>query len=230
MENGIVSIKHWHTDDQPRCKLLQMGVEALTDAELLSILINSGTREKTAVDVSKSLLNEVGNNLSELAKKSCFDLMRIEGIGESKATLLIAALELGRRRHASKATDLPTVKSSSDVAEFLKTMLQDYNHEVFGVLFLNRANRIMRFEIVSKGGISGTVCDPRIVLRLAIDHQASAIILTHNHPSGNLKPSRADEELTSKIKSAASFLDVKVLDHIIVSQEGVYSFADDGIL
>jgi DNA repair protein RadC len=230
-QNGTtVSIKHWSIDDMPRSKLLQCGASALSDSELLSILINTGTRDKTALDISKHLLNSVGHNLNELAKRSLCELMKFEGIGESKAALLCAAIELGRRRHSSRIADLPIIRTSAEVAEYLKTVMQDLSYEVFGVMFLNRANKIKHFEIMSRGGITGTVADPRLILKRCIELEATSIILSHNHPSGNLRPSKADEELTQKIKSAAAYIDVKLLDHIIVSDEGFCSLADEGLL
>jgi DNA repair protein RadC len=165
-----------------------------------------------------------------LGKLSIKDLTRIKGIGEAKAITIIAALELGRRRQATMHLEKSVISSSVDIADFLQTKLKDYRHEVFAVLFLNRANKINHFEIISEGGITGTVADPRIILRKALEEDAVNIILCHNHPSGSLKPSRADELLTTKIKEAARFLDISVMDHIIVSESGYFSFADEGIL
>jgi len=157
-------------------------------------------------------------------------LMKIKGIGEAKAITIAAAMELGRRRQAAASLEKPIVSSSADVAIFLQTSLRDYRHEVFAVIFLNRANKINDFKIISEGGITGTVADPRIILRTALEKEAVSLVLCHNHPSGSLKPSRADEELTQKIKEAAKYFDIKVLDHLIVSDDGYYSFADEGIL
>ena len=156
--------------------------------------------------------------------------MKIEGIGEAKAISIAAALELGRRRQAAASLEKTMVKTSSDIASYLQTKLKDFRHEVFAVLYLNRANKINHFEIISEGGITGTVADPRIILRKALEEDAVNLILCHNHPSGSLKPSRADEQLTTKIKEAARFLDITVLDHIIVSDDGYYSFADEGLI
>jgi DNA repair protein RadC len=230
MHKNNNSIKQWAKDDRPREKLLLKGPDSLSDSELLAILIHNGTKEKTAVDLAKEVLKIGKNNLSELGKITIKDLMKIKGIGPAKAITIAAALELGRRRQSSEPLTKTAISSSNEIAAFLQSRLKDYNHEVFGVLFLNRANKVNHFEIVSEGGITGTVADPRIILKKALEENAVSIILCHNHPSGSLKPSRADEELTSKIKEAAKFLDIRVLDHLIVSDTGYYSFADEGIL
>ncbi len=230
MQEHKYSIKEWAKDDRPREKLLSSGAENLSHSELLAILIHNGTREKTAVDLAKEVLKLGKDNLAELGKLSVKELMKIKGIGEAKAITIAAALELGRRRQATAALEKSVVSTSGDIARFLQTKLKDHRREVFGVLFLNRANKINHFEIVSEGGITGTVADPRVILRKALEQDAVNIILCHNHPSGSLKPSRADEQLTAKIKEAAGYLDIKVLDHIIVSEDGYYSFADEGLL
>ncbi len=200
------------------------------NSELLAILIHNGTRQKSAVDVAKEVMKLGKDSLSALGKLSIKELMKIKGIGEAKAITIVAALELGRRRQAGEIMHKPIVSSSNDIADFLQAKLKDYRHEVFAVLFLNRANKINHFEVISEGGITGTVADPRIILRKALEEDAVNIILCHNHPSGSLKPSKADEQLTQKIKQAALFLDITVLDHLIVSEDGYYSFADEGIL
>lgn len=230
MQAQKYSIKQWAKDDRPREKLLRKTSAALSDSELLAILIGHGTREKSAVDLAREVLELGKNNLNELGKLSIKELLKIKGIGEVKALILLAALELGRRRHGSLLAEKVIIKQSSDIASYLQSALMDLSYEVFGVLFLNQANRVNHFEIISQGGITGTVADPRIILRKALEEEAVNIILCHNHPSGNLKPSRADEELTQKIKEAARFLDIKVLDHIIVSEQGYFSFADEGLL
>ena len=230
MQAQKYSIKQWAKDDRPREKLLRKSSAALSDSELLAILIGNGTREKSAVDLAREVLLIGKNNLNELGKLSVKDFMKIKGIGEAKALTLIAALELGRRRHGAHFQEKTVIKQSSDIASYLQTLFKDLSHEVFAVLFLNQANRVNHFEIISQGGITGTVADPRIILKKALEEEAVNIILCHNHPSGNLKPSRADEELTQKIKEAARFLDIKVIDHIIVSEQGYYSFADEGLL
>ena len=230
MQEHKYSIKQWSKDDRPREKLLSGGAENLSNSELLAILIHNGTRQKTAVDLAKEVLKLGKDNLVELGKLSVKELMKLKGIGEAKAITITAALELGRRRQAAAPLEKHIVGSSGDIARYLQTKLKDHRHEVFAVLFLNRANKINHFEIISEGGITGTVADPRIILRKALEEDAVNIILCHNHPSGSLKPSRADEELTKKIKDAASLLDIAVIDHIIVSEDGYYSFADEGIL
>lgn len=224
------SIKNWAVDDRPREKLLLKGPMALSDSELLAILISSGNKEKSAVELAKDVLLLGKNNLNELGKLSVNDLTKLKGIGEAKAITLAAAFELGRRRQASSSLIKQSITSSNDIAEYLKATLKDYAYEIFGVVFLNRGNKINHFEIISKGGITGTVADPRVILKKALEEDATAIVLCHNHPSGNLRPSKADEELTLKIKEAAKYFDIRVMDHIIVSEDGYYSFADEGIL
>ena len=230
MQEHKYSIKHWSKDDRPREKLLLSGVVNLSNSELLAILIQNGTREKTAVDLAKEVMKRGKDNLGELGKLSIHELMKIKGIGPAKAIIIIAALELGRRRQTAIPREKEVISTSSDIARYLQAKLQDYRHEVFAVLFLNRANKVNHFEIVSEGGITGTVADPRIILRRALEENAVSIILCHNHPSGSLRPSRADEQLTGKLKDAARLLDISVIDHIIVSENGYYSFADEGLL
>ncbi|MGB5027203.1 MAG: DNA repair protein RadC [Chitinophagaceae bacterium] len=230
MQEHKYSIKQWSKDDRPREKLLYSGAENLSNSELLAILIHNGTKQKSAVDVAKEVLKMGKDNLVELGKLSVKELMKIKGIGEAKAISIAAALELGRRRQAAASLEKTMVKTSSDIASYLQTKLKDFRHEVFAVLYLNRANKINHFQIISEGGITGTVADPRIILRKALEEDAVNLILCHNHPSGSLKPSRADEQLTTKIKEAARFLDITVLDHIIVSDDGYYSFADEGLI
>jgi DNA repair protein RadC len=224
------SIKNWAIDDRPREKLMTKSPAALSDSELVSILISKGTREKSAVDLARDVLRAGKNNLNELAKLSIKDLQKIKGIGLAKAISIAAALELGRRRQTTALFEKTTIQQSRDIAEYLQARFRDLPHEVFAVIFLNRANKVKHFEVVSQGGITGTVADPRIILKKAIEEEAVSIILCHNHPSGSLKPSRADEELTQRIKEAASLLDIRVIDHIIVSEGGYYSFADDGLI
>lgn len=230
MQENKYPIKQWAKDDQPREKLLLRGSENLSDSELLAILIHNGNRQRSAVDLGKEVLKLGKNNLNELGKLSVKDLMRVNGIGEAKAIAIAAALELGRRRNAAASLEKAVISSSAEMAGFLRAALKDYRHEVFAVVFLNRANKVNHFEVVSEGGITGTVADPRIILKKALEEDAVSIILSHNHPSGNLRPSKADEDLTNKIRSAAKFFDIRVIDHIIVSEEGYYSFADEGII
>ncbi len=224
------SIKNWAADDRPREKLLNKGPAALSNSELIAILINNGSKTKSAVELAKEILTLGHNNLNELGKLSLKDLKRVKGIGEAKSITIAAALELGRRRQATASLEKPVVRSSKEIAGYLKALIKDYPYEVFAVIFLNRANKINHFEIISRGGITGTVADPRVILKKALEEDATSIVLCHNHPSGNLQPSLADEELTKKIKEAASYMDIKVIDHIIVSEDGYYSFADEGIL
>ena len=224
------SIKNWAIDDRPREKLVVNGATALSNSELIAILINNGSKNKSAVELAREILKLGNDNLNELGKLSLNDFKQVKGIGEAKSIIIAAALELGRRRQASSALEKTVVRTSRDIAQYLQASLKDYSYEVFAVIFLNRANKINHFEIISRGGITGTVADPRIILKKALEEDATSIVLCHNHPSGNLHPSRADEELTKKIKDAAGYFDIKIIDHIIVSEEGFYSFADEGIL
>ncbi len=230
MQEQKYSIKQWSKDDRPREKLLTTGAENLSNSELLAILLRSGTPKKNALELAMELLRLGKNNLVELGKLSVKQLMAIDGIAEAKAITIAAALELGRRRQAATSLDKTTVKGSQDIAQFLRQKLGDYRREVFAVLYLNRANKVNHFEIISEGGITGTIADPRVILRKALEQDAVSIILCHNHPSGSLRPSRADESLTIKIREASRYLDIAVLDHIIVSERGYYSFADEGLL
>lgn len=233
MENdkkNSLPIKSWSIDDRPREKMLHKGAAALSNSELLALLINNGTGNRSAVDLAKDVLLLGNNHLEQLGRLSLKDLQKVKGIGIAKAITIAAALELGRRRETAGFMMKTIIKNSSDIAGYLKAALKDYSHEVFAVLFLNQGNRIIDYKIISSGGISGTVVDSRIILKTALELGATAIILCHNHPSGNLKPSNADTSITQKIKAAALLMDIKLMDHIIVSNEGFYSFADDGIL
>lgn len=230
MQEQKYSIKQWAKDDRPREKLLAKGPAVLSNSELLAILILNGSGGRSAVELAQEVLRLGSDNLNELGKLSIKELTKVKGIGEAKAITIAAALEIGRRRQAAASLEKQIVNTSADVASYLQTSLRDYKHEVFAVIFLNRSNKINDFKIISEGGITGTVADPRIILRTALEKEAVSLILCHNHPSGSLKPSRADEELTQKIKEAAKYFDIKVLDHLIVSDDGYYSFADEGIL
>jgi DNA repair protein RadC len=230
VNKSSTSIKNWAVDDRPREKLLLKGRESLSDSELLAILINTGSGNRSAVDLAKEVLYLGGNNLDELGKLSLHELMEIKGIGEAKAVTIAAALELGRRRSNSDILTRKTGRSSKELAEFLKTSLKDYSHEVFAVVFLNRANKINHFEVMSTGGITHTIVDPRIIFKKALEVKATSLILCHNHPSGSLRPSRQDEELTEKLRAAGKLLEIQVVDHVIVSDEGYYSFADEGLI
>lgn len=222
------SIKNWPKDDRPREKLLNLGPTGLSNAELIAILIRTGTRDKTALAVAQEILKKNQENLDELGTNTLYDLLQIKGIATTKAISILAALELGKRRHNSDGLRKVAIHNSSDVADYLRTTLKDFPYEVFAVLFLNTANKIKHFEIISKGGLTGTIADPRIILKRALEQNATGIILSHNHPSGNLQPSQADEALTHKIKEAAKWMDIRLLDHIIVSNEGYYSFMEEG--
>ena len=230
MQAQKYSIKKWAKDDRPREKLLSRGPGALSNSELLALLIINGVREKSAVDLAREVLKLGKDNLNELGKMTVKELSKVNGIGPAKAVSIVAALELGRRRQAAAPREKPIAASSTEVAGYLQALLKDYRHEVFGVLFLNRANKINHFQIISEGGITGTVADPRIILKKALEENAVSLILCHNHPSGSLRPSSADEELTFKIREAARYFDIRVLDHLIVSDGGYFSFADEGLL
>jgi DNA repair protein RadC len=222
-------IKNLPLEERPREKMRMKGQNAMGDAELLAILIQNGNREKSALELAHELMQRSRNRLSDLSRLSLRELMKTKGIGMAKAILIMAALELGKRRMAEQYLS-ETITGSASVAKYLQAKLMDLSHEVFAVLFLNRANRIRHFEIISSGGMTGTVADPRIILKKALEEEAVSIILCHNHPSGNLKPSRADEELTKKIQQATKFFDIVLLDHIIVSTDGYFSFADEGLV
>jgi DNA repair protein RadC len=230
LDNNKTSIKNWAEDDRPREKMAKHGAEVLSNAELLAIIINNGNKEKSAVELAQDILRLGQNNLDELGKLTLKDLQKIKGIGQAKAISIAAALEIGRRRSAGDILEKTKLTSSKQIATYLRTILKDQPNEVFAVLFLNQANKVKHFKIMSRGGIAGTVADPRVILKEALEQSATAIILSHNHPSGNLRPSAQDIDLTQKIKIAASYLDIKVLDHIIVSDEGYYSFADSGAI
>ncbi|MBL1179800.1 MAG: DNA repair protein RadC [Bacteroidetes bacterium] len=224
------SIKMWAEGDRPREKLMLKGKSTLSDAELLAILIGSGYKEKSAVEVSKHILASAENNLNHLAKLSVNDLTKIKGIGEAKAITLIAALELGRRRKDESLPEKPTLSSSKDAYNIICSHLLDLSHEEFWVIYLNRANRLIKKSAIGKGGTSGTVADSKIIFKTAVELLASSVILCHNHPSGNLQPSREDKMLTQKIKEAGLLLDIQLLDHIIIAANTYFSFADEGIL
>lgn len=223
-------IKHWAEEDRPREKLLSKNPTHLSNTELLAILIRLGSKGKSAIDLAQDIMKFGNNDLNSLFKLTVKDLMSIRGIGMSKAVTILAALELGRRRHALEAFDRSVVTNSRDVANYLRTLLRDRHSEIFAVLYLSVSNRIRHFAIISEGGITGTVADPRLVMKKALEVNAVNLILCHNHPSGHLQPSHADHLITQKIKNAAQLFDITVLDHLIVSDEGYYSFADEGTL
>lgn len=225
-----ISIKNWAADDQPREKLMAKGVQSLSDAELLAIIIRSGTREISAVELARKILALSENNLTLLGKKTVSDLIKIKGIGKAKAIGLVAAFELGRRRNQSELINRFQVTSSKEVFQYMQPILSDLEHEEFWVLYLNRSNRIIESYKLSKGGISGTVIDIRLILKKALEVLSSSLIICHNHPSGNRDPSENDRTITEKLKTAANLMDIKLLDHIIVSDNSYFSFADEGLL
>ena len=225
-----LSIKEWAVEDRPREKLLQKGTGSLSDAELLAILIGSGTKDESAVDVSKRILDTVNNNLNELGKLSINDLKKQKGIGEAKAITIIAALELGRRRKIADIVEKKKITTSKDVFNLFQPLLGDMPHEEFWVLFMNRANNIIEKMRISMGGVAGTVIDVKIILKHALEKLASSVILCHNHPSGNVQPSKSDIDISKKLKEAASLMDINVLDHIVIADTRYLSMADEGIL
>jgi len=225
-----LKITDWALEDRPREKLYNKGTSALSDAELLGILIGSGTRNRSAVDLGRELLAMADNNLNNLGKMSIADITKIRGIGNARAITIAAALELGRRRKLAELPDRIQIKSSRDVFEMVNPLLADLRHEEFWILFLNRSNRVINRMKLSQGGISGTVTDVRIVMKKAIEYLASGIIVCHNHPSGNLNPSESDSRITQKIREAGSLMDIQLLDHLIISDRDYYSFADNGLL
>ena len=224
------SIKNWSQDDQPREKLLYKGKAALSDAELVAILIGSGNRQESAVDLCKRILASTENNLSALGKLSIKQLMEFKGIGEAKAISIIAALELGRRRRGEEALEKKKITSSSSVFELMQPVIGELQHEEFWIIYLNNSNKVLQKNQLSKGGITGTLVDVRLVLKNALEVGATGLILAHNHPSGTLKPSEADKQITQKLKIAAESLDIKVLDHLIITEKAYFSFADETLL
>jgi DNA repair protein RadC len=228
MEAIHFPITNWSEDDKPREKLMLKGKSALSDAELIAILIGSGSRNESAVGLSKRILASV-DNLNTLGKMSISQLTNFKGIGEAKAIAIIAALELGRRRRAEDTVDLVKITSSKLIFEIMQPIIGELPHEEFWVLFLNNSNKIISKSQLSKGGISATIVDVRMVFKLALENSATSLILCHNHPSGNLQPSEADKEITKKVKVAGDSLDVKVLDHLIITETNYYSFVDEGI-
>jgi len=225
-----LKIKSWSPEDRPREKLLAKGTPVLSDAELVAILLGTGTTTVSAVELAKRILQTVNNNLHELGRLSVKDLMKVKGIGQAKAIAIIAALELGRRRRDTEVAEKPRVSGSRDCFNIIKPHLQDLPHEEFWILLLNRANRVIKKFQVSQGGVAGTVADPKIIFKVAISELASGLILAHNHPSGNLTASQADIDLTKKIKEAGKLLEIQVLDHLIVAGQNYFSFADEGML
>lgn len=225
-----LTIKHWSPEDRPREKLLLKGTSALSDAELIAILIGTGSGKSSALDLSKRILDRVDHQLPALARLKAKDLTRIKGIGPAKAIAIVAALELGRRRKENDKGERPRVGSSQEAYDLICGDLIDLPHEEFWMLLLNRANRLIRKQRISEGGVSGTVADPKVIFKGALDHLASGIIVAHNHPSGNRSASQSDIDLTRKLKEAGKFLEIQLLDHLIVCGPKYFSFADEGIL
>jgi len=225
-----ISIKDWANDDRPREKLLIKGKGALSDAELIAILIASGNRDESAVELSKRILQSLGNNLNRLAKLSVNDLIKFKGIGEAKAISIIASLELGRRRRTADVLEKDKIGGSKDAFQILQLKLEDLPHEEFWIVLLNRANKVIDTKLVGRGGVSSTVVDSKVIFSFALESLASGIILAHNHPSGNLKPSNSDIRLTKKLVDAGEIMEVPILDHIIVGDNDYFSFADEGLI
>lgn len=228
MEQSYFPITDWAEDDRPREKLMLKGKSALSDAELIAILIGSGSRNESAVDLSKRILASVGG-INSLAKLSVPQLMKFKGIGEAKAITIIAALELGRRRKDEQLPELTKITSSKKAFEIMQPVIGELSHEEFWVLFLNNSNKVLSKSQLSKGGITGTSVDVRLIFKIALENGATGLILCHNHPSGSIIPSDADKQITKKIKNAGDNLDVKVLDHLIITESKYYSFVDEGI-
>lgn len=224
------SIKNWSEDDKPREKLLNKGRNALSDSELVAILIGSGSREESAVALSKRILASVNHQLGELGRLSVPQLTQFRGIGEAKAVTIAAALELGRRRRGEEAAKVARITGSRDVFELMQPLIGELPHEEFWIVYLNNANKVLHSVLLSKGGITGTLVDVRLVMKQALELGAVALILAHNHPSGTLKPSEADQQITRKLKMAAEALDLKILDHLIITERDYYSFADNNAL
>ncbi|MDF1546649.1 MAG: DNA repair protein RadC [Bacteroidales bacterium] len=228
--NEKLKIKDWALEDRPREKLLAKGIQSLSDAELIAILIGSGSRNETAVELSKRILASISNNLNELGKLNISDLQNFKGIGEAKAISIVAAMELGKRRKISEIIEKKKITSSNDVFEIFSSLLGDLPYEEFWVIFLNRSNSVIDKQKISQGGVSGTIIDVRLIMKHAIEKLASGLILCHNHPSGNLNPSKSDIDITKKLSDAGKIMEISVLDHVIVTDAQYYSFADEGIM
>jgi len=229
MENTPFPITNWSEDDKPREKLMLKGKSALSDAELIAILIGSGSRNESAVDLSKRILATVDNNLNALGKMTIQQLMNFKGIGEAKAISIMAAMELGRRRRSEEAVELKKITSSKMIFELMQPILGELPHEEFWVLYLNNSNKVLLKSQQGKGGITGTMVDVRLVFKAALELGATSVILCHNHPSGTLTPSEADKQITKKLKAAGVNLDIQVLDHLIITENSYFSFNDEGI-
>lgn len=221
-------MKQWSAGDQPREKLIHMGSRSLSDAELLAILLRAGTRNRSALDISRELLHEHGNSLATLAKLSVHELMNIKGIGQTKAVSIAAALELGRRRATENAVQKNQVTTSSDAYDMLMPKMRDLTQEAFWIILLDRRSHVIALEEIHRGGMAAMIVDPKIIFQRALERKACAIILSHNHPSGSVSPSMEDIRLTEKIKAAGQLMEIRILDHIIIGEGTYYSFADEG--
>ncbi|MGC3944230.1 MAG: DNA repair protein RadC [Chryseolinea sp.] len=230
MTTEIVPLRDWSPQDLPREKLLHKGTSALSDAELISLLLGTGTRTTSSVELGRRVLHHANNSLHDLARMTVKDLIRVSGIGSIKAMTIVAALELGRRRRELSPETRPRLSKSSDAFDILKPYLQDIPHEEFWIVLVNRANRLIKVGQISQGGVAGTVADPKLIFKMAIEELASGIILAHNHPSGNTTASQADIELTRKLSAGARLLELQVLDHIILAGQKYFSFADEGLI
>jgi DNA repair protein RadC len=225
-----LSIKNWAVEDRPREKMLTRGLQSLSDSELIALLIGSGTRKVSAVELARQVLHQAGNNLDKLGKCSVSDLKKLKGIGQARAVTIVAALELGRRRKLTDPPENARISGSADVSNLMFPLLSDLSHEEFWILLLNRSNRVIEKRRISQGGITGTVTDIRMILKMALDSLSTSLILCHNHPSGNLQPSDADVSITRRLKESASLMDITLLDHLIVAGKNYFSFADENIL
>jgi len=225
-----LSIKNWAVEDRPREKMLSRGIQSLTDVELIALLIGSGIRKVSAVDLARQILHLAGNNLDKLGKYTVPDLKKLKGIGQARAITIVAALELGRRRKQSDSPEYAKITSSNEVFNLMHPLLSDLAHEEFWVLILNRSNKVIDKQKISQGGITGTVTDIRLILKMAIDNLATSMILCHNHPSGNLQPSDADISITRRLKESSSLMDISLLDHIIIAGKSYFSFADENLI
>lgn len=226
MYQSNLSIKAWAEEDRPREKLLLKGKSVLSDAELIAILLGSGFKDTSAVELAKQLLQKAENNLNALGKFAPQELMEFKGIGEAKAVTIAAALELGRRRQQTNALERKIVTCSQDIYEIIGPEIADLSHEEFWIVMLNRRNAVLSHQLVSKGGMTGTVVDPKVLFGIALREKATALAIAHNHPSGQLKPSQGDIQITKQIKEAGKVLNIDIIDHIIVTDQGYYSFAD----
>jgi DNA repair protein RadC len=229
-EYNKLSIRNWAVEDRPREKMLLKGIQSLSDSELIALLIGSGTREVSAVDLARKMLVMADNNLDKLGRYTVQELKKIKGIGQARAISVVAALELGRRRKSADSREDQKISGSRDVFDQMFPVLSDLNHEEFWILLLNRSNKILEKQKISQGGITGTVTDIRMILKLALENLATSLILCHNHPSGNLQPSEADISITRRLKESSGLMDIALLDHLIIAGKSYFSFADENLI